>query len=87
MNNYKKLINKYPILKLIGKISDNLGIKTYVVGGFIRDSIIKKKSKDIDIVCIGNSINLAEKIKNSIKKKKKVNIFKRFETAMIAFKK
>jgi len=44
MNNYKKLINKYPILKLIGKISDNLGIKTYVVGGFIRDSIIKKKS-------------------------------------------
>ena len=45
-----------PIFKIIGEASDFLGLETYVVGGFVRDSLLARECKDIDIVCLGSGI-------------------------------
>ena len=55
MNLAKEL--KHPIFKTISKAADQLGVETYVIGGFVRDLILKRQEpKDIDFVCIGSGI-------------------------------
>jgi len=61
-------------------------LETYVIGGFVRDLYLKRKSKDIDIVTIGSGIELAKKVADSLKNKPQVNIFKNFGTAMLKYK-
>jgi putative nucleotidyltransferase with HDIG domain len=85
----KKILNSldHDIFKIISDTSDDLKIETYIVGGFVRDLIIDKSvKKDIDIMCIGSGIDLAKAIQKKINPKTKVNIFKRYGTAMINFK-
>jgi len=85
----KKILNSldHDIFKIISDTSDDLKIETYIVGGFVRDLIIDKSvKKDIDIMCIGSGIDLAKAIQKKINPKAKVNIFKRYGTAMINFK-
>ena len=85
----KKILNSldHDIFKIISDTSDDLKIETYIVGGFVRDLIIDKSvKKDIDIMCIGSGIDLAKAIQKKINQKTKVNIFKRYGTAMINFK-
>ena len=60
--NLKKEILKYDILNIIGSIADQNKIKAYAVGGFVRDIILTRKIDDIDIVCLGKGIFLAEKV-------------------------
>jgi len=86
MLNYSKFLNKYKIFKLIKNISNNLNLKTYIVGGFIRDIILNKKSKDIDIVSLNNSTKLVDNIIKKINPLKKIFIFKKFGTIMINYK-
>ena len=47
------------IFKQIAAISNKLGMPCYLIGGFVRDKIIGRSVKDIDIVCIGDGIELA----------------------------
>jgi len=61
-------------------------LETYVIGGFVRDIYLKRKSKDIDIVTVGSGIELAQKVAENLKNKPQVNIFKNFGTAMIKYK-
>lgn len=59
--NYKEAINNN-IFSIITKASELLGVKSYVIGGFVRDYILQKGApKDIDIVTVGNGITLAKK--------------------------
>ena len=75
------------IFKTIMNTSHELNIDSYVVGGFVRDYIINKEIvKDIDILCIGSGINFAINVQNSIDSTKKINIYKRFGTAMLKWK-
>lgn len=60
--NLKKEILKYDILTIIEAIADQNKIKAYAVGGFVRDIILTRKIDDIDIVCLGKGIFLAEKV-------------------------
>lgn len=72
------------IFKDIQKAGQEIDKKCYVIGGYVRDFLLKKqKAKDIDIVCVGNGIQLAEKVAKTIPHKPKVTIFKNFGTAMI----
>jgi len=73
----------HPIFNVIGSCADELNISCYVIGGFVRDSIMGRESKDIDVVAIGSGIDLA----NSVAKKLKVEvaIFKSFGTAMLHY--
>ena len=78
---------KNPIFRTIQIVSDDLNYPTYVVGGWVRDLLlIRKQTKsDIDFVCIGNGINLAEKVAEKLGKSATFKVFKNFGTAMIHF--
>ncbi len=73
---------KHPIFKSIAKAAQSIGVESYVVGGYVRDSILNRECKDIDIVCIGSGIELANELAKQLNSKKKVKIFKNFGTAM-----
>lgn len=82
MNLANKL--KHPIFKTITKAADQLGVETYVIGGFVRDLILEhQEPKDIDFVCVGSGIKLAEKVAELLAEQPKVQVFKNFGTAMI----
>ncbi|MFL2622420.1 MAG: CCA tRNA nucleotidyltransferase [Candidatus Marisimplicoccus sp.] len=87
MNLYSKKILKslnLDIFRIISDSADELGIESFVVGGFVRDLILDKTlKKDIDIMCIGSGIDLAKAVQKKINSKVKINIFKRYGTAMI----
>lgn len=72
--------------KELSKVSIENNIECYVVGGFVRDYFLKRKSKDIDIVVVGDGIFLANKFAAKLDKKIKVNIFKNFGTANLKYK-
>ena len=44
----------HPIFQIVQSVSNQMGIKSYVVGGWVRDIILNRESKDIDIVCLGS---------------------------------
>jgi poly(A) polymerase len=74
---------EHPVFKQIGAVADTLQYETYVVGGFVRDIILKRESKDIDFVCVGSGIALAEAVAKKLGPRVKVNVFKNFGTAQI----
>lgn len=72
---------KHPIFKIIQQAADELGVEAYAVGGFVRDLILDRPSKDIDFVCVGSGIELATKAASIIDPKLHVSVFKNFGTA------
>lgn len=75
---------KKPIFKIISDCSESLNVDSYVVGGYVRDIILSgKKSNDIDIVAIGDGIELAKAVSNALPNKPKVSVYKTYGTAMI----
>jgi tRNA nucleotidyltransferase (CCA-adding enzyme) len=84
--NYTKALNN-PIFKIIAKASQDLDAETYVIGGFVRDFLLKRPSKkDIDIVAVGSGIDLALKVSELLPNKPKVQVFKNYGTAMLRYK-
>lgn len=81
--NYKQAI-EHPIFKTISNSAEELGLKSYVIGGFVRDFLLNRRtSKDIDIVAVGSGIELAEQVSKNIKGNPKVQVFKTYGTAML----
>jgi putative nucleotidyltransferase with HDIG domain len=74
---------QHPVFNLISSAADRLGLETYVVGGFVRDLILKRPSKDMDFVCVGSGIALAQAVAESLGPAVRVNVFKNFGTAQI----
>ena len=73
---------KHPVFQTLGHLADTNNIEIYVIGGFVRDLIMKRDFKnDIDILVIGSGIHFAEIVADSLKSK--VSIFKSFGTAML----
>lgn len=67
-------------------MADRLGMETYVIGGYVRDSLLQRgQPKDIDIVTIGSGIKLAQALAEELGVKK-VNTFKNFGTAQFRYK-
>lgn len=82
--NFKDILFQNPVFALLAQTAQEMKVPTYVVGGFVRDLILKRPSKDIDVVCVGSGIELAENVaKNYHKKDIEVTTFKNFGTAMI----
>ncbi len=77
---------KHQIFSIISEEADKLGQDCYVIGGFVRDIILKRNSKDIDVVTLGSGIDLAKTVANHIGPKTPVSIFKNFGTAMLKYK-
>jgi poly(A) polymerase len=76
---------KHPVFKIIANIAASENLEVYVIGGFVRDLIINRPSHDIDVVVVGNGIDLAEKVAKAIGKNVNVTVFKNFGTAMIKY--
>ena len=74
------------IFQLIGETAQELGYPTYVVGGYVRDRLLARNSKDIDIVCVGNGIRLAQNLAAKLRPIPRIAVYKRFGTAMLKFK-
>lgn len=70
------------IFDLIGKVADGMNVNAYVVGGYVRDRLLGRESKDMDIVCIGSGIRLAQNIASQLRPLPRVVVYKRFGTAM-----
>lgn len=71
------------ILQLVATCAQELQINAYVVGGFVRDKLLQRDCKDIDIVCVGSGIDLAKKVAEKLEPKPHVSYFKNFGTAQI----
>ena len=84
--NYKQALNN-PIFEIISKASQDLGLESYVIGGFVRDFLLQRDfKKDIDIVAVGSGIDLALKVSELLPNKPKVQVFKNYGTAMLRYK-
>ena len=83
MNYSSDLTN--PIFRTIQVVADELNFPTYVVGGWVRDLLLKRKQEktDIDFVCVGSGILLAEKICEKLGDKATFKVFQNFGTAMV----
>lgn len=82
---YKEAIT-HPIFEYISKAAESLNVDSYVIGGFVRDFLLKRDSKkDIDIVAVGSGIELALKVSELLPNKPKVQVFKNYGTAMLRY--
>ncbi|UII30315.1 CCA tRNA nucleotidyltransferase [Fulvivirga ulvae] len=82
---YSAQILKNPIFKIVSEAAGELQVETYVIGGFVRDILLKRPSKDIDFVCVGSGIALAKTVAARLGNAR-VNVFKNFGTAMISYR-
>lgn len=71
------------VLEIVGQCARELGVPAYVVGGYVRDRLLGRPTKDIDIVCVGDGIQLAEAVANQLSPRPKVAVYSRFGTAML----
>lgn len=81
MNLQKHL--KHRIFKTVADAAVESGLAVYVIGGFVRDIFLKRDSKDIDFVVVGDGVQLAEMVAGRMKGHPKISVFKNFGTAMI----
>lgn len=81
--NLKASIENNVHILAVAAAADELGLETYIVGGYVRDLIMGRDNKDIDFVCLGSGIDLAKKVAACMGKDTPVHIFKTFGTAMI----
>ncbi len=75
----------HPVFKVIKKYLEDSESSAFVIGGFVRDLLLEKKSKDIDIVVYGDGLQFAQNIAK-ILRVKKVSLFKTFGTAHFRYK-
>jgi putative nucleotidyltransferase with HDIG domain len=71
------------IFKKIAHAAASIDAPSYIIGGFVRDKLIGRKTKDADIVCVGDGIELAHKTAESFHPKPPVAFFKNYGTAQI----
>lgn len=79
--NFSETLQTNPIFGLVARQAHQLNVRAYVIGGFVRDLLLKRPSKDIDIVCLGSGIDLAEAVGREAGVP--VSVFKNFGTAML----
>ena len=72
-----------PALHLVGEEADKLGLECYVIGGWVRDLLLHRHSKDIDIVVVGSGITLAEAVAKRLGKGTHLSVFKTYGTAQV----
>jgi poly(A) polymerase len=74
------------VFKKISHAAEELNMPCYLIGGFVRDKLLGRVTKDADIVCVGDGIALAHKVAERFQPKPNVSYFKNFGTAHIRLK-
>lgn len=70
-----------PIFRRISRIAREKGVDAYVVGGYVRDHYLHRPSTDVDVVVVGNGIEVAQALADELHTK--LSVFKTFGTAML----
>jgi putative nucleotidyltransferase with HDIG domain len=83
-HNYSQYL-KHPVFKVASEIVTEKNVEAYVIGGFVRDLLLDRPSKDIDIVVVGSGLDLAKACAEKLRVKK-VSTFERFGTAHFRYK-
>ncbi|WBL43704.1 HD domain-containing protein [Algoriphagus halophytocola] len=84
--NFKSHLDQFEVFAKVAQAAANLGVETYVVGGYVRDLILdreKKGPKDIDFTCVGSGIELAKEVAKQFDEHVPLSVFKNFGTAML----
>ncbi|WP_343704007.1 HD domain-containing protein [Chitinophaga sp.] len=74
------------LFETVAGAARQVGVPCYLIGGFVRDKLLGRPTKDMDIVCVGDGIALAHKVAAMLDPSLKVNYFKNFGTAQIRYK-
>jgi tRNA nucleotidyltransferase/poly(A) polymerase len=72
------------LFKAIAEVGEEINQPVFIIGGYVRDLILNRASKDIDFVTAGSGIELAENVAKKLKTRQ-ISVFKNFGTAMINF--
>jgi len=80
-----KELKELKVLTVVQQAAMALNYEVYLVGGYVRDLLINKPGKDIDLVCVGSGIALAKQVSSLLPKPAKVSVFKNFGTAMLSY--
>lgn len=75
----------HPVFSVVSACADEMNMKAFVIGGWVRDLLLDRPSKDIDIVAIGSGIALAECVAKKLGDHYHVNTYKNFGTAQIVY--
>lgn len=73
----------HPIFRIISDTAQEMGVSVFVIGGFVRDLLLHRYSKDIDIVVLGSGIDFANTVATKLGHDTEVKIFRNFGTAML----
>lgn len=71
------------VFRTVGQAADSLGLPAYVVGGYVRDLILGRHSKDIDFVTVGSGIELARSVARGLGRGAKLAVFRTYGTAQV----
>ncbi len=74
------------IFNTVGEVADELGRECYVVGGYVRDLLLHRPSKDIDFVTVGSGIEVAQRLCERLGRGAKVNVFRNYGTAQVRWR-
>ena len=81
--NLSESLSNPRIFRTVGEVADELGRECYAVGGFVRDLIVGRPSKDIDFVTVGSGIELAEAVGRELGPKTHIAVYRTYGTAQI----
>ncbi|MEQ8681972.1 MAG: HD domain-containing protein [Cyclobacteriaceae bacterium] len=82
---FSEKIVKEDALRVVSEIAQSADIQTYVIGGYVRDLLLGRSSKDIDFVCVGSGISLAQLVHKALGDKSRLAVYKNFGTASIHY--
>lgn len=85
MINFKEYLDSQKIFTKITNLAETLHVEIYIVGGFVRDLILGRDKKEIDFLVVGNGVEFAEKLAQSLKIKN-ISVYKNFGTAHFRYK-
>jgi poly(A) polymerase len=86
MNDFRNLFEPHlssHALQVVAEEADKLGVDAYLVGGFVRDVLLGRASKDIDIMSVGKGLDLAEKVAQRLNITEHLVVYKNFGTALL----
>ncbi|MBN2571092.1 MAG: HD domain-containing protein [Ignavibacteriales bacterium] len=80
MKNFEKEVSKYDYFKIASQTADELKVELFIVGGYVRDLILKRKKNEVDFLIVGNGPKFATAFANKLENTQ-VTVFKNFGTA------
>ncbi len=78
--------NEKELFELLRVAGEQLGVPVYLVGGYVRDKLLRRPCTDVDVVCVGSGVALAERVAELMRPRPKVAVFRQFGTAMLRFR-